>query len=371
MREKVIDNLDKLAPNYRRAVRRWSNAQILVNGYDALEACFLDQAHGLVEHVKSFIESVCRTIMEEYGAPKSSNKPTTTNLLVTALGALGLRNRRGADQLDKVLSGFNKLSDSLTAMRNINGPIAHGKDAFLDPITVDHARAFFHVGDAILGVLLNALEGKEPNLKETREPYETFQHHNERIDRAVYVNAEIEDEDEQPTIVISVSAGFHEEVIELRVEPSRLLYGTDRDAYIEVLKTANKVSVEKASDSKVPEFLPVGSTETTGPFTVIVPEYSGKLAVLRSGLETVLTSEGMAPKVASANKDQLIDSLLATVEQNIALDWEKREPIQARLKVACKRVLARFGTKLKKADEVAKQLVTWFAQQVTNEEGND
>ena len=374
-----MSNIDALAPNYRRAVQRWSDAQTLANGYDALEVCFLDRAHGLVEHVKSFIESVCLTILSEFDQPKPSN-PNSTALLVEALGALGLKNRKGADQLDKVLSGFNKLSDSLTAMRNVNGPVAHGKDAFLDPITIDHARAFFHVGDAILGVLLNALEGKEPNLKVTREPYETFQHHNKRIDRAVQVNARIDDEEELPTIVISVSTGSHEEVIELRVEPSRLLYETDRPIYITVLEMTNAVSVVpvdeakgkkeegKMTVSKGHEILPIGST---GPITAVVPEYSGNLAVLRSALEAVLASEGLTSAAPRTGNGQLLDSLLATVDQNMALDWKNRESIQAKLKVACKRVLVRFGTKPKKADEVAKRMVAWLSQQATNEDGND
>ena len=243
-------NLDALAPNYLRAVQRWPGASTLANGYEALATCVSDGAHGLVEHVQSFVESVCLTIMVEYSEPKPSNKPSTTDLLVAAFRALGLENTKGVDKLDKVLSGFNKLSDALSAMRNVNGPVAHGKDGFLDPVSADHARAFLHVGDAILGVLLNALEGKEPNLKVTREPYETFQNHNECIDRAVNVNVQIDNEDEGPTIVFSVAMGSHEEVIDLRVEPSRLLYGVDRQAYIEVLNMVAAVPTGAEDEAK-------------------------------------------------------------------------------------------------------------------------
>ena len=62
-RREKIANLDALAPNYRRAQQRWPSAPMLVNNYNALAACFSDSAHGLLEHVKSFIESVCRTII--------------------------------------------------------------------------------------------------------------------------------------------------------------------------------------------------------------------------------------------------------------------------------------------------------------------
>ena len=127
-----MSTFDTLAPNYRRAAQRWPGAQTLANGYDALAACFTESAYGLVEHVKSFVESVCITIMVEHGEPKPSDKPSTTELLVAALSALGLRNSRGADKLDSVLSGFNRSSDALSAMRNENGSVAHGKDGFLD-----------------------------------------------------------------------------------------------------------------------------------------------------------------------------------------------------------------------------------------------
>ncbi len=243
-----MDNLDTLAPNYRRAQQRWPGAPTLADGYEALAICFYDNAHGLVELVKSFIESVCLTILSEFGQPKPSNNPNSTQLLVAALKALGLSNQRGATKLDAVLSGFNKLSDALSDMRNETGPVAHGKDGFLDSLTVDHTRIFLHVGDAILGVLLNALEGKEPDLSETKESYETFQHYNDRIDRHASMRARIDEDSDRPIVVFTITTGSYEEAFELRVEPSRLLYETDRQAYIEVLNTTNVVSVDEAKE---------------------------------------------------------------------------------------------------------------------------
>ncbi len=374
-----MTTLDTLAPNYRRAAQRWPGAQTLANGYDALAACFTESAYGLVEHVKSFVESVSLTIMVEHGEPKPSDKPSTTELLVAALSALGLRNSKGADKLDSVLSGFNRLSDALSAMRNENGSVAHGKDGFLDSITADHARAFLHVGDAILGVLLNALEGKEPNLKETREPYETFLHHNERIDRAVNLNARIDDEDERPILVLSVATGSHEDPIDLRLEPSRLLYGVDRQAYIEVLKMVDELPLIAGDEAKeyrkdegvavsaADGMLPIRPVEAAGSVTEVVPEYSGKLDALRSGLEAFLLSEEILPLPASADDEQFLDSLLTTTKQNMALDWKVRTQIRARLKVACRRVFVRFGFKHEKANDLAGRMINWLLEQVTDD----
>jgi hypothetical protein len=370
-------DLDVLAPNYRRAQQRWPDAPTLAKCHEALILCFASNSHGMVEHVKSYIESVCLTIMGELREPMPSSTPSTTALLVAALRPLGMQNTRGASKLDSVLSGFNKLADALTEMRNDNGPVAHGRDAFLDAVTADHARAFLHAGDAILSVLLNGLEGKQPDLTVTREPYESFPHLNDRIDRAVSVEARIDENGDRPMVVFSVATGPQGEAIEIRVEPSRLLYGIDRSAYIEVLRTADLVAAEaeeelqeQAVASTPGEPAGIGAEPVAESLTELVPIYGGILEPLRAGIEGFLIAEGMEPAGAAEGGIRLIDSLLATAEQNMGLDWKHREPLQARLKVACKRVLVQFGSTPDKAEDVAERLVTWLgvqAPEVTGE----
>ena len=362
--------LDALAPNYRRASERWPDAPTLSRSYEALSACFDGNAHGMVEHIKSFIESVCVTILGEFGEPIPSSSPSATDLLVAALRPLGLQNTKGASLLDKVLSGFNKLTDALTEMRNDHGAVAHGKDAFLDAVTTDHARAFLHAGDAILSVLLNALEGKQPDLTLTREPYENFPHLNERIDRAVGMEVRVDEDGDRPIVVFAVATGTRDEAIEIRVEPSRLLYGIDRSAYVEVLKTAAAVvaETEEEEDQLAPleeVVQPVLVPAPSGaPLTEVVPKYVGRLTALRPNLEEFLSAEGWRPAPVPADGAQLTDSLLATVDQNMGLDWKQRGALQARLKVASKRVLVQFGFDATKAEEVAERLVAWMHMQV-------
>ena len=67
-----MPDLDALAPNYRRAQQRWPDAPTLAKCHESLGASFDTNAHGLVEHVKSFIESVCLTIMGEMREPMPS-----------------------------------------------------------------------------------------------------------------------------------------------------------------------------------------------------------------------------------------------------------------------------------------------------------
>lgn len=351
-------------PNYRRASDRWPQAPALVHYHAAINHCIAGSGHGVAEHVKSFIECVCITIMGEFGEPLPSADPTSTQLLVAALRVLGLQNSRGASKLDKVLTAFNRMSDALSEMRNENGPVAHGKDGFLDAIEEDHARSFLHTGDAIVGVLLNALEGKQPNLLVTREPYERFAHLCERIDRSVTMKAKVEFENDLPVLIVSLSIGNKPETTDLRIEPSRLLYGIDRTAFVGVLGDAPETLGEEAEDENEEEAPPVAVsatepqtlTHTEPAAVVVVGEYSGVFANLHDGLRAFVVSEGLT----TTPTDELLNSLLATAESNSGIDWQSRENLQARMKVGFRRVLAKEAVDPAKIADVSERLLTWL-----------
>jgi len=351
-------------PNYRRASDRWPQAPALAQYYAAISHCIAGNGHGIVEHVKSFIECVCITIIGEFGEPLPSADPTSTQLFIAALKALGLQNSRGASKLDKVLSAFNKMSDALSEMRNENGPVAHGKDGFLDAIEEDHARSFLHTGDAIVGVLLNALEGKQPNLLVTREPYERFAHLCGRIDRSVAVNSRVEFEDDLPVLIISLSIGNKPESIDLRIEPSRLLYGIDRTAFVGVLSDAPETLEEEDNDEFEEESPPAAEptteaeagTQAVPTAVVVVGSYSGVFANLCDGLRAFVVSEG----ISATPSDELLNSLLATAESNSGVDWQTRENLQARMKIGFRRVLSKEGIDPTKVVDVSERLLTWL-----------
>lgn len=350
-------------PNYRRASERWPQASSLLQYHEAISNCIAGNGHGVVEHVKSFIECVCITILGEFGEPLPSD-PTSTELLVAALKPLGCQNSRGASKLDKVLSAFNRLSDALSEMRNENGPVAHGKDGFLDAIEEDHARAFLHTGDAIVGLLLNALEGRQPNLLFTREPYERFKHLCDRIDRSVGIEAKVDDEGAGPMLVLSLSIFGRTEKLDLRIEPSRLLYGIDRTAFVGVLKDAPETLEEGDADEEsqepslivasVPE--PPIEIHAEPPAVVLVGEYSGEFANLRDGLRAFVTSQG----INAAPSNELLNSLLAAAESSSGLDWQLRQNLQARMKVGFRRVLLKEGLDVDQIKDTPERLLTWL-----------
>jgi len=357
-------DLDAVAPNYRRACARWPEAATLAGSYGALASCFEANPYGSIEHVKSFVECVCLTILAEFGDEPPSGTPTTTELLVVALRSLGLQNSRGASKLDKVLSGFNRLADALTDMRNDCGPVAHGKDGFLDALTADNSRAFVHTGDAIVSVLMNALEGKEPDLVATREPYQSFMHLNARIDRAVSVSARVEEDDDRATVVVAVSTAASDEAFEIRVVPSRFLYGLDRLAYVEVLKSTDLAVSVVEEPLPTPENTELVRASSISPLIESVSTYAGRLTPVRTALELKLTVEGLSPTTILADGSVLTDTLLATADKNMGLDWTRREALKAGLKISLKRVLVHFGFADRHPEAIAEELVELMRDQV-------
>ena len=364
--------VDSLAPNYLRAKEHWPDARNLSNCYGEIAKCYSGSSHELVEHVKSMLECVCITILEEFGKPMPSSTPSTTELLVEALQPLGLRNTRGASKMDKVLSGYNKLSDALSEMRNENGPVAHGRDGFLEALEADHARAFLHTGDAILGLLLNALEGKEPDLAKTREPYERFPHHNTRIDRSIEVDAAVDLDGDVPVVLLTFTTGGEAEEIEVKVEPSRLLYGVDRSAYIEILGTiAPELPEEMEPESPVPDI--VGKSHVRPvPSDLVSPSdgtvYEGRFSHLRPALIKFLRSEGWSG-TGLEGEGRLVESLLALADQNLGLDWRSSARSQARMKVACRRLLTRYGLERMETEDAAERFVSWLRIQLPDGDG--
>jgi hypothetical protein len=246
-------------------------------------------------------------------------------------------------------------------MRNENGPVAHGKDGFLDAMEEDHARAFLHAGDAIVGVLLNALEGKQPNLLFTREPYERFKHLCERIDRSLGVEAVVDDQGGSPMLVVSLKVYGRTEKLELRIEPSRLLYGIDRNAFVGVLSDAPGTIEELEDEEAEPEATAEEATATPmpvvidapAPAAVVVEDYAGVFANLRDGLRAFVISESIV--VAPSN--ELLNSLLATAESNSGIDWQVRDGLQARIKIGFRRVLQKEGVD---GADVPERLLTWL-----------
>jgi hypothetical protein len=347
---------DDFVPNFRRAQERWPDAPMMAGYYAAVTESFAGSGLGVIGAVKSFIECVCRTVLAEFGKPEPTSDANTTYLLREGLKALGLENSRGASKLDEILTAHNKMADALTHMRNNYDPVAHGKDGFLDTLTTNECRAYIVTADSILALLMAAYEGKQPDLLSTREPYERFERFHRRIDESVSMEASI---DEQTGLLkVALRTAAEPEGVDLILEPSKLLYALDRTAYVELLRAA-------ALAVPIEEEQPKGAPIVMGPFAgasamtpQLVSSYEGLLSPLKESLLAYLQSiGGLEALVASAG---LTDSLLATAEQNMGLDWMARESQQAAIKVGLRRTLAKFGIEPARAEQVAEWVLGWL-----------
>lgn len=232
--------LDNLAPNFRRATMHWRGGKGLVAHYETLSAAFEGNQYSLVDLTKSFVECLCRTILTDYGQSPASNMGLT-ELLKNAAAQVGLEHQRGASKYNKVLSAYFKLSDAINDLRNNDGAISHGKDGFLDDLCENHQRILVVSADAIVALLLGAMDGREPDLNYTRRPFDTFEHLNRVIDAGVSCAVDlIEPEDTDgtavgPTISVEFMGPGGMSPVPLLLRPSELLFMHDRQAYVELL----------------------------------------------------------------------------------------------------------------------------------------
>jgi hypothetical protein len=354
---------DTFVPQFHRARERWPEAPTLAQHYTAVVESYQGSSHDIIASIKSFIECVCRTILGEFGKPAPASNSTTTYLLGEALKALGLENSRGASKLDEVLGAHNKMADALSFMRNNYDPGAHGKDGFLDTLTTNEHRAYIVTADSILALLLAAYEGTEPDLRYTREPYEKFVRFHNRVDRAVSVEAWVEGDGDIETLVVKLRTATLPEGFQIRLEPSELLYAVDRTAYVELLASSvtgpQPIVEAEAPATAMVEAAPLRAATPIVTTAEVVPSYDGVLSTLKVPLqEFLLTLGGL--EAAAATGTKLRDSLLATAEGSMGLDWISREPLQAAMKVALRRMLIKFGIEVSRAEQTAERLVGWL-----------
>lgn len=363
-----MEPFDAVVPQFRRAKERWREAPTLSTHYDAVVASYEGSAYGIIASVKSFVESVCLTILGEFAKTVPSDA-STTSLLVETLKTLGLDSGRGASKLSKLLSAHNKMADALSEMRNEHDPVAHGKDGFLDALTTNECRAFLVTADTILALILAAYEGTEPDLRFTREPYERFVRFHDRVDEATSIEADVDSDGDVETLVVRLRTATLPDGFEIRLEPSKLLYAVDREMYVQLLASALGAPRSAAEVEAAPtpvEGAPLRAATPVAATAEVVPSYEGALSDLKAPLQEFLQRLGGLETAAATTGTSLRDSVLATAEHGMGLDWTSREPLQAAMKVSLRRTLIKFGIEPARAEQTAERLVAWFRTNAAN-----
>ena len=235
-----------LCPGIREVCAHWSDAPMLQQTFQALEKSLAEENDASIDCAKAIVEVVCQIIVDEFDSPIHSVRPKESmpsfgTWVGAAVRALRLGDVRH-NKFQKLVSQHHSLTTALGDLRNDAGPVSHGKDGFLTRLTVHHQRAAILSADAIVTFLHHAYLDADPDLARTREPFERFEVKNSIIDSHVsFLDAQVTEDN-----MLEIRLGLpSQEELSLRVEPSRLLFQLDRQAYIEALdasKEAENVS---------------------------------------------------------------------------------------------------------------------------------
>jgi Abortive infection C-terminus len=225
-------------PGIREACAHWRDAPMLHQTFEELERALAEDNDACIDSAKAIVEVVCQIILQELDSTSNpvrpvESLPTFGAWMSAAVRALKLGDVRHTG-FQKLVSQHKKLTDALGELRNDAGTASHGREGFLQRLSVHHHRAAVLSADAIVTFLHQAYLEAELDLVRTREPYERFDHLHQVIDARISLQADVDDEG-YLFVGVTLPSG---DVLPLRVEASRLLYQLDRNAYVEALNAA-------------------------------------------------------------------------------------------------------------------------------------
>jgi len=241
-------------PGIREACGYWRDAPMLQHTFEALQTSLESESDASIDAAKGLVECICRVIIDQLDDPTAPLKPEDgapiTKWVAAAIRVLGrgdVRNRKFAD----LIKHHNSLAESLRELRNDAGPLSHGKDGFIQSLTVYHQRTAILAADALVAFLHKAYLEAQLDPISSREPWERFAQSNILIDAHVGLTVDAEDGD-SPTLRFLLPGG---DELPINIEVSRLLYQLDREAYVEALNAARGVpapAVEPVEDQGEP-----------------------------------------------------------------------------------------------------------------------
>lgn len=239
-------------PGLRAFCAHWKHAPTLQQTFETLEREFADENDACIDAAKGLVECACRVLLEELDNPAAPVGPGAADAALSHLvGAttrlLGLgeiRHRAFSD----LIKQHNKLTETLRVLRNEAGTVSHGKDGFIAKLSAHHRRSAMLAADAIVTFLHEAYLEREPDPVQTLEPYERLGASNALIDEYAVIRAEGNSEDGLLNVTVILPSG--EEMV-LTIEPSRLLFGVDREAYKAALNACREVRAAEYQDPEI------------------------------------------------------------------------------------------------------------------------
>jgi hypothetical protein len=244
-------------PGIKAFCAHWQHAPMLQQTFETLEREFADENDSCIDAAKGLVECACQVLIREMDDPLNpirnwpdspirDSHPSFKSWVVATVRLLSLSETRD-DPFNKVISQHFTLTDALGKFRDIAGPISHGKDGLNSKLSAHHRRAALLAADALVSFLHQAYLEREPDPARTFEPYERFEESNEIIDEYIAFDAK-PDEDGLLSVTLYLPGG---DVVPLTVEPSRLLFGIDREAYKLALSACREARTAASQDAEV------------------------------------------------------------------------------------------------------------------------
>ena len=234
-------------PGIQAFCSHWRHAPMLQQTLGTLEREFADDSDASIDAAKALVECACRLLVEELDDPAAPLKPTKSDIPLAELLGLATRMLDLGEVRDRafatLIKEHNRLADALRALRNEAGTVSHGKDGFIRKLSVHHRRAALLAADAVVTFLHESYLEREPDPVLTLEPFERFAKSNAIVDEHT---ATVAEGDEDGILRARVLLPNNEEIT-LTVEPSRLLFGVDREAYKLALNACRDAAAARLS----------------------------------------------------------------------------------------------------------------------------
>ena len=234
-------------PGIQAFCSHWRHAPMLQQTLDTLEREFADDSDASIDAAKALVECACRLLVEELDDPAAPLKPAKSDIPLAELLGLATRMLDLGEVRDRafatLIKEHNRLADALRVLRNEAGTVSHGKDGFIRKLSVHHRRAALLAADAIVTFLHEAYLERDPDPVLTLEPFDRFAESNATIDEYAAIIAEADEDGILRARVLLPN----EDEITLTVEPSRLLFGVDREAYKLALNACRDAAASKLS----------------------------------------------------------------------------------------------------------------------------
>lgn len=236
-------------PGIHEACSHWREAPMLQHTFEALKTSVESESDASIDAAKGIVECVCRVVIDQLDNAAAPLRPKD-DAPITQWVSAAIRLLRPSDVRDRqfadLIKHHNGLAESLRLLRNDAGPLSHGKDGFIQALTIYHRRAAILAADTIVAFLHKAYLDAQLDPIRSREPWERFAEDNALID--AHVGLVVNDEDgDTSTLRFLLPSG---DELPINIEVSRLLYRLDRDAYVEALNAARGASVVESVEEQ-------------------------------------------------------------------------------------------------------------------------